>query len=69
MPANYDPEWNIEELTDTEIYAAIRYLEPDPRNANQQDTHDHNKDNGAVFCVCLYVALLSCLGFFWFYWR
>ena len=69
MLANYDPEWNIEDLTDTEIYAAIRYLEPDPRNANQQDTDDHNKDNGAVFFVCLFVALLSCLGFFWFYWR
>jgi hypothetical protein len=33
MLANYDPDRNIEELTDTEIYAAIRYLEPDTSSA------------------------------------
>jgi hypothetical protein len=27
MLANYDPDWNIADLSDTEIYAAIRYLE------------------------------------------
>jgi hypothetical protein len=67
--ANYDPDWNLEDLTDAEIYAAIRYLEPDPRNANEQDTNDDNKDNGVVICVCLYIALLVGLAFFWLYWR
>ena len=65
MLIDYDSDWNIDGLTDTEIYAAIRYLEPDPRNECEQDTDDDNKDNGVVICVCLYVALLVCLVFFW----
>ena len=28
MLANQEPDWNIDGLSDTEIYAAIRYLEP-----------------------------------------
>jgi hypothetical protein len=26
MLANHEPDWNIDDLTDAEIYAAIRYL-------------------------------------------
>jgi hypothetical protein len=37
MLANYDPDWNLEGLTDAEIYEAIRYLELDLRNANEQN--------------------------------
>jgi hypothetical protein len=37
MLMNQEPDWNIDDLTDTEICAAIRYLEPDPRSANEQD--------------------------------
>jgi len=33
MLTNQEPDWNIDALTDKEIYAAIHYLEPDPRNA------------------------------------
>ena len=69
MLANYDPDWNIDDLTDAEIYAAIRYLEPDLTNADQLDADDQDKDNGVVICVCLYVALLICFAFLWFYWR
>lgn len=69
MLTNYDSDWNIDDLTDTEIYAVIRYLEPDPRNATEQDTGGDNKDKGVVICVCLYIALSVCLAFFWFYWR
>ena len=69
MLANYDPDWNIDELTDAEIYAAIRYLEPGLTNADQLDANDHDKDNGVVICVFLYVALLICVVFLWFYWR
>jgi hypothetical protein len=29
-------DWNLAQLTDAEIYAAIRYLEPDPGSANKQ---------------------------------
>jgi hypothetical protein len=30
MLANHEPDWNIDDLSDTEVYAAIRYLEWDP---------------------------------------
>lgn len=36
MRTNPEPDRNIEELNDDEIYAAIRYLESDPGSANKQ---------------------------------
>jgi hypothetical protein len=67
--ANQDPDSNIEDLTHTEIYDAIRYLEPDPKSANEMDGEDRDQDDGVVICVFLYVALLVCLAFVRFYWR
>ena len=69
MLTNHEPDRNIEDLTDTEMYDAIRYLESDPKSANAIDRDDQFKDNGVVICVVLYVALLVCLAFMWFYWR
>jgi hypothetical protein len=70
MLTNQEPDWNIDDLTDTEIYAAIRYLEADPRTEGKQDANDQDdNDNGVVICVCLYSLLLGCLAFVWFYWR
>jgi hypothetical protein len=69
MLTNHEPDRNIEDLTETEIYNAIRYLEPDPQNANKMDADDRDKDKGVVICVCLYFAVLVCLVFLWFYWR
>jgi hypothetical protein len=69
MLTNQEPDWNIDDLSDTEIYAAIRYLEPDPRNAAEQDSDDQHLDNAVVICVCLYIALLVCMAFLWFYCR
>jgi len=69
MLKNQEPDRNIEDLTDTEIYDAIRYLEPDSKSTNEMGGDDRDKDNGVVICVCLYVALLICLAFLWFYWR
>jgi hypothetical protein len=73
MLTNHEPDRNIEGLTETEIYDAIRYLEPDPRSANGQNDDiaitDQNDDNGVVICIVLYVALLVCMTFLWFYWR
>jgi hypothetical protein len=68
MLANYDPDSNVDDLTDTEIYAAIRYLEADRRTEDKQNANDQDKD-GDVICVCLYILLLGCLAFVWFYWR
>jgi hypothetical protein len=70
MLTNREPDRNIEDLTDTEMYDAIRYLEPDPKSAKEMVEHDdREKDNGVVICVCLYIALLGCLAFVWLYWR
>lgn len=68
-----EPNRNIEELNDDEVYAAIRYLEPVPGRASKQSVHvvtpGQNDDNGVIVCISLYVALLGCLAFFWLYLR
>jgi hypothetical protein len=65
MLTNQEPDRNIEDLTDTEIYDAIRYLEPNPRRAKEMDEDDREEDNGVVICAFLYIALLGCLTFVW----
>jgi hypothetical protein len=62
MLTNQEPDWNIDDLTETEIYAAIRYLEADPRTGNKHDANDQDKDNGVVICVCLYILMLGCFA-------
>jgi hypothetical protein len=39
MPREQEPKWNLEELTDTDIFAAIRYLDPDPRAETNREGH------------------------------
>jgi hypothetical protein len=67
MLTNYEPDSNIEDLTDLEVYAAIRYLEPDPTNADGRHPVDQDNNNGTVICFCLYIAVLVCLASLWFY--
>jgi hypothetical protein len=69
MLTNYDHDSNIEDLTDLEIHAAIRYLEPGPTNADVRHAVDQDNNNGTVICFCLYIAVLVCLAFLWVYWR
>ena len=69
MLTNQEPDRNIEDLTETEIYDLIRYLEPNPQSANEMDEDDRETDSGVVVCVSLYIALLGCLAFVWLYWR
>jgi hypothetical protein len=56
MLTNPDPDRNIEELNDDEIYAAIRYLALAPRSVSKQSddsaTTKEYDDNGVVICVC-----------------
>ena len=59
MLTNREPDWNIDDLTDTEIYDAICYLEPAPTTAAEQDSGDQDQGDGVVICVCLYIALRS----------
>jgi hypothetical protein len=62
MAKKHESNWNIEDLTDAEVYDSIRDLEPDPMWRKQQD------DNVAfVICVSLFILLLGCIGFIWFY--
>ena len=69
MLTNQEPDWNIDDISDAQIYAAIRYLEPESRNAGGQDADGQDRGNGVVICVGLCVALSLCLAFLWFYWR
>src|SRR6266478_7392374 len=62
MLTNREPDWNINDLTDTEIYDAICYLEPAPTTAAEQDSGDQDQGDGVVICVCLYIALGGLLG-------
>ena len=67
MLTNHEPDRNIEDLTDTEVYDAIRYLEPGPKRAKEMDENERERDNGVVICVFLYITLLGCLAFAWLY--
>jgi hypothetical protein len=73
MWTNPEPDRNIEELSDDEIYAAIRYLESDRRSASKQSDDTaatkENDDNSVVICVGLYIAVLGSLVVFWLYVR
>jgi hypothetical protein len=69
MAEKHESNWNVEDLTDAEIYDAIRYLDPNRRDADELVADDQDKDDGVVICVCLYVLLAGCLSFMWFYWR
>ena len=69
MLTNQEPDWNIDDLTDAEIHAAIHYLEADRRTKDKRDADEQDKDDGVVICVCLYTLLLGCLAFVWFCWK
>ena len=62
MAKKYESKWNIDKLTNADIYAAIRDLKRDPRSATALD------DN-AIFLICisLWILLLGFLGFIWLY--
>jgi hypothetical protein len=62
MEKKYESKSNIENLTDAEIYAAIRDLEPDRRSTTELDAHTI-----FLICISLWILLLGCLGFIWLY--
>jgi hypothetical protein len=49
---------DMEQVGDPEIYAAIGYLEPDPKSANEK-----NDDTAFIICVSVGILLLGCLAF------
>jgi hypothetical protein len=64
MAKKPESKWNIEDLTDPEIYEAIRYLEAEQATANEQ-----NDDTAFVLCFCVVILLLGFLGFMSLYYR
>ena len=64
MSKKHESKWNIEDLSDPDIYDAILYLEPDPECRRQQ-----KDDTGFVIGVSIAILLLGCLGFVWLYLR
>jgi hypothetical protein len=56
------PNWDRAQLTDREIYALIRYLDPDPRTTNEE----HNDTARVVILVVLVIVWLACIWHFMF---
>ena len=65
MPRKQELKWKLQDLSDTEISAAIRYLDPDVSMASNPE----GLSAGIVICVSLLVLLLGCVAFIWFYCR
>jgi hypothetical protein len=63
MLTNHEPDRNIEDLTETDIYNAIRYLESHPRNTNEKQD-----DTGALVAAIIFVILMLGLGLMLLYW-
>jgi hypothetical protein len=55
MAKKHESKWNIDDLTDAEIYAAIRYLDPNPKSGDKQ--------NGVISATIL-ILLLGFLAAF-----
>ena len=72
MARKRESKWNIEYITDGEIYETIRYLEPDSASINKPEVQSTDMlDNDTVFviCVSLLLLLLGCVGFAFLYYR
>ena len=64
MAKKPESKWNIEDLSDLDIYDTIRYLEPDQISGKQQ-----KEDTAFAICVTVVILLLGCIGFVWLWWR
>ena len=64
MAKKHESKWKIEDLSDPDIYDAIRYLE-----LNSTSGPERNDDSGVVICVSLLILLLGCLGVMLLYWK
>jgi hypothetical protein len=62
----------IDALTDTQIYAAIRYLEPSSKSTKKQyarSADEQNDDGGVLICLGFMILLFGGLAFMLLYWR
>jgi hypothetical protein len=58
MGKKYESKRHIEDPTEVEVSAAIRYLDPDLRSTNEQD-----HATGVAICIALVLLALACLVF------
>jgi hypothetical protein len=62
MKKKNESKRHIEDVTQEEVSAAIRYLDPDLRSTNTPDY-----DTGVAICIALALMELACLAFTWVY--
>jgi hypothetical protein len=65
MRENYQPRYSDEHVTDAEIAAVIRYLDPDGSSA----TSSANRDAAFVMCFSLIGIVAGVLAYIWLYFR
>ena len=60
MSNKYKTDWKLREVTDEEIYDAIRYLEPEPSS-------EDDCDDSTAFAIGLsaVILLFGILAYFW----
>lgn len=64
MRKKHQSKWNVKDLSDADIFDAIRYLDPDLVCLKQQ-----KEDTVFVICVTVVILVLGCVGFAWLIWR
>ena len=62
MGKEYESKRHIEDVTQVEVSAAIRYLDPDLRSTNEED-----HATGVAICIVLVLLELPCMVFIWLY--
>lgn len=69
MPKKHESKWNIEDLTDADIFAAIQYLDCDSLNGRKSESDGASENESCALAICLLlIGLLSgCLAFIWIY--
>jgi hypothetical protein len=65
MRGDYEPRISVEHITDAEITAVIRYLDPERNGATRSSEGD------AVFATCfiLIATIAGILAYIWLYFR
>jgi hypothetical protein len=53
-------DWNVEELTDSEVYLSIRHLDPDEQARDDWDDR-------SMLIVSILILVVGCIGIFCFY--
>ena len=60
MLRNQEPDPNIEDLSNEEIYSAIHYLEP-----HSESNENQRNGSGLTVAVILLILLLGVIAFIW----